>query len=113
MLQISGCYRSGLPQQCERGPVTDRCMVMIRSFLFSLLLCCCVSTVFSQSVPERRAHAQAQNAEPADLEAQQRRAALRAALQSQRENAQAPKQGAARQLSPQERYELRQQLRQQ
>lgn len=65
-----------------------------------------------EKVPEPLVRAEpAQSAQTPD--AQQRKAALRAALKAQREAGNLPAEKSTRQLNPQERANLREQLRQQ
>jgi hypothetical protein len=82
---------------------------MVRRISLFLLLSCCLVTAFAQSPQPRRAQ------DAADSEALQRRAALRAALQNQPTVPPKPADGAGqgRQLNPQERQALREQLAQQ
>lgn len=120
MLQIWTPHSAPTGQQCPLGHHSTRLNAMFKHIAVGFSVGVWVLSAFAQpgmgSRDAERDRATV-SMQPADADAQIRRAALRQALQAQRDGftpapAPAPSK-VVRQLNPQERAELREQLRQQ
>lgn len=116
LLQICVAQSDGACQQCEPYAANSRFVFMVKPIFIFFALCLGACTVFAQQARgERERVASDSQTSPRELDAQQRRAALRAAVQTRSDHAMPvdAERRVGRQLSPQEQALLRQQLRQQ